>query len=176
MNMRRLKRQRRGTVLPMLATSIVVLMGFVALAIDLGMLANARVQAQNAADVTALTTLRTLNGNPDTCQNGLANQNGAYTRAMPDRRVHGRGANTLGPAGRHAIQIGSYSYSTSPGLPNFPAAPGKGSPVHSLPGGQPEAVQATVTPSSSQKTFFAGVFGVSAPGHHGNRPGGVSPA
>ena len=90
MNVRRFKQERRGTVIPMLACSIVVLMGMVALAIDLGYLAIARVQAQNTADVAALTALRTLNGNPDTGpsttwpnQSGAYNSNNAPTPASP---------------------------------------------------------------------------------------------
>jgi Flp pilus assembly protein TadG len=57
---------RRGTVLALLALAIVVLIGFLALAIDLGMIAIARAQAQNAADVAALTAARSLNGDPST--------------------------------------------------------------------------------------------------------------
>lgn len=170
MNARRLKRQRRGTVLPMLATSIVVLMGFVALAIDLGMLANARVQAQNVADVTALTTLRTLNGNPDSSPSvDWPSQNGAYNSGnAPTAGFTAASANSIlgAPPASTQLLIGSYSYSTSAQAfqTSFPAAPaGSGntsaiiSPATSL-----SAVQATVTSSSSQKTFFAGVFGVSA--------------
>ena len=60
---------RRGTVLAFLALVLVVLVGFLALAIDIGMLAIARAQAQNAADVAALTAARTLNGDPTTSYN-----------------------------------------------------------------------------------------------------------
>ena len=59
------QRRRRGTVVPLLALTIVALVGFLALAIDLGMLAIAKTQAQNAADLAALTAARTLNGNCD---------------------------------------------------------------------------------------------------------------
>jgi Flp pilus assembly protein TadG len=55
---------RRGNILPLMAFSMVGLIGFVALAIDVGMLALAKNQAQNAADVAAITGLRTLNGDP----------------------------------------------------------------------------------------------------------------
>ena len=46
---------RRGTVVPLLALTIVALVGFLALAIDLGMLAVAKAQVQQAADLAALT-------------------------------------------------------------------------------------------------------------------------
>ena len=54
---------RQGSIVPLLAITIVALVGFLALAIDLGMLAMAKTQAQNAADLAALTAARTLNGN-----------------------------------------------------------------------------------------------------------------
>ncbi len=44
----------RGTIMPLLAMSIVVMVGFLALAIDLGMLAVAKTQTQQAADLAVL--------------------------------------------------------------------------------------------------------------------------
>lgn len=46
---------RQGTVLSLLALTMVALLGFLALAIDIGMLAIAKTQAQNAADLASLT-------------------------------------------------------------------------------------------------------------------------
>ena len=66
MMMRRAFQQIRhaaGNHLSLLALSMVALLGFLALAIDIGMLAIAKTQAQNAADLAALTAARTLNGN-----------------------------------------------------------------------------------------------------------------
>jgi Flp pilus assembly protein TadG len=51
---------RAGTIVPMLAVCCVALFGFVALAIDLGMLMVARGQCQNAADAAALAGARML--------------------------------------------------------------------------------------------------------------------
>src|SRR5579872_4445433 len=65
-------RVRRGTVVPLLAFTIVVLVAFLALAIDLGMLAVAKAQAQQAADLAALTAARTLNGNSTGTYNSAA--------------------------------------------------------------------------------------------------------
>ena len=48
-------RHRRGIILPLVALAIVALVGFLALAIDLGMLAIAKTQVQQAADLAALT-------------------------------------------------------------------------------------------------------------------------
>ena len=54
---------RRASILPLVAISLVALIGLVALGIDLGMLAVARTQCQNAADLAALAGTRLLNGN-----------------------------------------------------------------------------------------------------------------
>ena len=54
--------RREGAVLPLVTICLVGLLGFVALAIDVGMIAVARTQAQSAADVAALAGARTLNG------------------------------------------------------------------------------------------------------------------
>jgi Flp pilus assembly protein TadG len=53
---------RRGTILAYLAITLVVLIAFCALAIDLGMLMIARTQVQNAADAAAFAGARTLSG------------------------------------------------------------------------------------------------------------------
>ena len=47
------RRRRRGTVVPFLALLLVALTGFLALAIDLGMLVTAKTQTQHAADLAA---------------------------------------------------------------------------------------------------------------------------
>lgn len=52
---------RGGSILPLLGICLIGLFGFVALAVDLGMLAVSRTQSQNAADVAALVGTRTLN-------------------------------------------------------------------------------------------------------------------
>ena len=51
---------RRGSIMPLLAVSLVALFGCVALAIDVGRLALARTQCQNAADLAAIAGVRTL--------------------------------------------------------------------------------------------------------------------
>ena len=69
---------RRGMILPTLALVIVVMVGFLALAIDLGMLAIAKTQVQQAADLAALTAMRTMNGN----SSNNYNQTAATTNAQ----------------------------------------------------------------------------------------------
>jgi Flp pilus assembly protein TadG len=54
--------RRPGAVLPLVTICLVALFGFVALAIDVGVMAVARTQAQSAADVAALAGARTLDG------------------------------------------------------------------------------------------------------------------
>ncbi len=56
------KRKRRGATLPLVAVTIVGMCGFVALAVDVGRVAVARVQVQSAADVAATAAARALNG------------------------------------------------------------------------------------------------------------------
>ena len=62
---------RRGTVLPMLAVCLIGLCGFTALAVDLGILAVARTESQNGADIAALIGCRTLNNKPTAVNNDL---------------------------------------------------------------------------------------------------------
>src|ERR1700733_9444928 len=52
----------RGAILPLTAISIIGLCGFLALSIDLGMLAVARAQVQDAADAAAIAGARSLIG------------------------------------------------------------------------------------------------------------------
>ena len=56
--------RRDGTVLPLVTICLVGLMAFLALGIDVGMMAVARTQAQAAADIASLAGARTLNGQP----------------------------------------------------------------------------------------------------------------
>ena len=56
------KIRRRGAILPLFALMLVGLVGFLALAIDIGIVAVAETQCQNAADNAALAGTRALNG------------------------------------------------------------------------------------------------------------------
>jgi Flp pilus assembly protein TadG len=55
-------KRSRGAILPLTVVALVGLCGFVALSVDLGMLAVARAQAQDAADSAAVAGVRSLNG------------------------------------------------------------------------------------------------------------------
>src|ERR1700730_10570665 len=54
--------RRRGSVLPLVTILLVGLVGFVALAVALGMVAVCQTQCQNAADSAAIAGARALNG------------------------------------------------------------------------------------------------------------------
>jgi Flp pilus assembly protein TadG len=57
---------RRGTILPLFALVLVSVVGFVAMAVDVGVLAIGLTQCQNAADNAAMAGTRALNGNTGT--------------------------------------------------------------------------------------------------------------
>lgn len=137
--------RRRGTILALLVVLLVALIGFLGLAIDLGMLAVARAQAQNAADLAALTAARTLNGDPSTTYNqGSATTNGQ--NVLTYNSILGQQIQTT----QLALTYGSYDYnqSTQTFNANFPATTG-----------QPyTAVAATVT-ANTLPAAFSKIFG-----------------
>src|SRR3954463_4513168 len=61
-NRARSRKARRGATLPLVALAIVGMCSFVALGVDVGRVAVARLQCQNAADVAAMAGARALNG------------------------------------------------------------------------------------------------------------------
>jgi hypothetical protein len=139
-------RQRPGTVLPLLAVCLVALLGFVALAVDIGMLILAKTQAQGAADLASLSAARALDA---TVVN--FNQSGATSTAQAAMSYN----TILGQqiqSSQLSLTFGSYDYdqTTQTFNTNFPAT--QGVPL--------SAVSATVT-SPQSKTAFAGVFGYS---------------
>ncbi|HET6883680.1 MAG TPA: Tad domain-containing protein, partial [Pirellulales bacterium] len=77
--LRRTKRNRRdGNILVLTVVFLIPLVAFLALAIDIGLLAMARTQCQDASDLAALAGVRTLNG---TTANGANNNYSAVTPA-----------------------------------------------------------------------------------------------
>lgn len=55
-------KRSRGVIVPLTVVALVGLCGFIALSVDLGMLAVARAQCQDAADAAAVAGARSLNG------------------------------------------------------------------------------------------------------------------
>ncbi|MBA4066176.1 MAG: hypothetical protein C0501_21170 [Isosphaera sp.] len=149
---------RPGTVLPILALCLIGLFGFVALAVDLGMLAVSRTECQNGADVAALVGCRTLNNKP-----GVANSNLAM--AVPAASTAAQ-ANThlSGPfteAQVQKIEVGQYLY--DPDTEQFRVA--TWTDVTSNTAATPETGSWTamrVTLAVTQPTYFMKVFGVTA--------------
>jgi Flp pilus assembly protein TadG len=136
---------RRGTIVALLALTLVGLLGFLALAIDLGTIAIAKTQAQNAADVAALTAARTLNGDPTTTYN----QSAATTNAQSILTYNYILGQTI-PSAQLQLTYGSYDYDqvTQTFSANYPGT--NGVPV--------TAVTATVT-SNNLPAAFSKVFG-----------------
>lgn len=97
--------RRRGAVLPLVVISLVAMFGFVALAIDLGVIAVSRAQCQNAADAAATAGARTLNGD-------TANNNN-YANVAPNAEQAAMTNYVLGQAvdkTQITVEIGSYTY------------------------------------------------------------------
>ena len=105
---------RRGTVLPLLAITLVALLGFVALSIDIGLMAMARTQCQNAADCAALTGARTLSGNQSANDN-FANCEPNARAAVSANNVQGMAINGSDTT-NVVVNIGAYAYDPTAGL------------------------------------------------------------
>ena len=152
--------RRRGTLLPLVALGLIGLFGFVALAIDVGMIAVARTQCQNAADAAAMAGARTLTGDSSNANNAA----NAVLNAVATASANG----VLGqpvPAAQVTVQVGPFAY--DPGAQSFPAAPYPGLVTvapGSSPGNNPtdnwSLIQANV--AYQGQYAFAQVFGLSA--------------
>ena len=132
-------------VLPLLALTIVTMVGFLALAIDVGMLGIAKTQTQQAADLAALTAARTLNGNASTTYNQAAATTNAQN-LLTYNLILGQSIKSS----QLALTYGSYDYNQTSQTfsANFPATTGNAT----------TAVSATVT-SSNLTGGFSKVFG-----------------
>jgi Flp pilus assembly protein TadG len=136
---------RGGSVLPLMAVSLVAVFGFVALAIDLGMVALARTQYQNAADAAAMAGARTLDGTAS--GNVSAATANATSAAIANTILSG----TI-PAGQVAVQHGAYHYNNS-----------NQSFVPQLPAVAPDNYNLTqVTIAGSASTAFARVLNLTS--------------
>lgn len=109
--------RRRGTAVVFLALTIVALIGFLALAIDLSLLMIAKTQVQQAADLAALTAARTLNGDPTTSYN---NSN-ATTNAQNILTYNTVLSQKIQPTQQLTLTYGSYDYNDNANPPAFSA-------------------------------------------------------
>src|SRR5580700_8183813 len=94
---------RHGVIVPYVALSLVALLGFLALAIDLGMVMVAKTQAQNAADAAAFAGARSLTGgvNANVTQANANGQTAAAANTILGRSV---------PAANVTLTFGAYHY------------------------------------------------------------------
>lgn len=102
--------QRAATVLPMLGVCLIGLFAFVALAIDLGVLAVSRTQSQNAADVAALVGTRTLNNKDGVSYNNLP---AAIAMAKATATGNPHLSANFSSAQITKIEVGQYLYDTA---------------------------------------------------------------
>jgi Flp pilus assembly protein TadG len=137
--------RRRGTIVPALAVTMVGLIAFLALAVDVGMMATMKTQLQHTADLAALTAARTVNGNASGNYNQTAATSNAQT-VLNANYILG----TKIPASQLTLTYGSYDYNqtTQTFNANFPATTGVPT----------TAVAATVT-SNNATPGFSKIFG-----------------
>jgi Flp pilus assembly protein TadG len=145
MKIRRSSRPQRlrGAILPLTAVSIIGLCGFLALSIDLGMLAVARAQVQDAADAAAICGARSLIGSEG---NYVANSTANAIAQATRNTILGTNIN---PA-EVSVQQGNwhYNYQTQKFSPEFP------------PGVNENYNLTQVTITHTYNTTFAKVIGV----------------
>jgi len=139
--------RRKGMIVPMLAICMVVLLMFVALAVDIGLIAVARTQSQNAADTAAMAGARALNGDPAANYNQV-NARSIALKSATSSIVHSK--KVTGP--QVEINVGSYTYNYSSGtfVKSIPVASSD----------TPNLVTSKV--SASGPTLFGKVMGNSA--------------
>lgn len=133
-------------VLVLFLITLITLFTFLALAIDLGMIAIARTQCQAAADAAAMAGTRTLNG--------ISSTNNNYANVTPQATSAAEGNSILGNAVQSSqvtINIGRYQYNTS--TQQFEGdIPGTSGTNYTL-------VQAQVTANLAGQLGFSKVFG-----------------
>lgn len=146
--LRRSARQRRGMILVLFLMAFIALFTFLALAIDLGMVAMARTQCQDAADAAAMAGARTLNGNTTNgANNNYANVQPTCIAAASANSVLGKSVQSS----QVSVNIGRYTYVTS--AQQFQGQfPGPSGTNWTL-------VQAEVTANLSGQLAFSRVFG-----------------
>src|SRR5579871_4198542 len=139
---------RRGTIIPLLVISLIALLGLIALAIDIGLMAVARCQCQDAADAAAMGGARLLNG-LDADNNRPAALAFAAAVAADNKLL-----STPIATSQVVAQAGVYRYNS--GLQRFSAdmSGSKGATEAWT------AMQATIT--ATQPTYFGRVFGINS--------------
>lgn len=99
---------RRGAVLALVFLCILPVLAFTALSVDLGLLAIARTQVQNAADTAAMAGARTLNGDSSN-NNNVGSVTGMSTAAATNNSV----LTTPITGSNLTLNTGRYSYNAT---------------------------------------------------------------
>ncbi|MBY0458315.1 MAG: hypothetical protein K2V38_13320, partial [Gemmataceae bacterium] len=148
--------RRPGSILPMLGVCLIGLFGFVALAVDLGMLTVSRNQSQNAADVAALVGTRTLNNKDGV---SFSNLPAAVSAVKTAATANPHLSANITAAQVTRIEAGQYAY--DPGSQTFRVATwtdvtngGSQNPAN----GSWTALRVTI--GVTQPTYFMRLFGV----------------
>lgn len=143
-------RPRAGAALVLLIVCLVPLLAFVALAVDIGLLAVARTQCQNAADAAAMAGTRALNGDA-TNNNNYAGATPAAVTALTNNQVLGQTIDS----NQVTLNIGRYVYNTA--AQRFEGQfPGPTSENWSL-------VRARVTADVKSRMGFSNIFSFAIP-------------
>lgn len=134
--------RRQGSVIPFLALTLVALVAFLALAIDLALLMIAKTQAQQAADLASLTAARSLNGDSTSSYN-----NSTATSNAQNILSYNSILGTKIQSSQLQLTYGSYDYDETASPPAFKAnyPPQTGKPW--------TAVAATVSATNLQGAF-----------------------
>ncbi|CAN5561968.1 hypothetical protein BH11PLA2_BH11PLA2_04650 [soil metagenome] len=155
--------KRHGTILPLLAVTCFALFGFIALAVDLGMLMVARTECQDAADAAALAGARILDNNysAGVTATNYDNQRpnaitGATNSVKANYLMNAKFA--FSDTSVDKVEVGIYDYDTTATVfkPTFPAV--GADPTTKINNRPWTAVKVTV--KGDQPTYFARVFGV----------------
>jgi Flp pilus assembly protein TadG len=141
--------KRRGTIVPLLAVTMIGLLALVAMAVDIGLIALARNHCQNAADTAAMSAVRVLNGNDETNNN--------YAQAAPTATTVAVSNKVLGEPITESMvttDVGYYQYNSS--LQRFdPFFTGSKPATESW-----SAVRVSI--NTSQPMYFARVLGINS--------------
>ena len=151
MRLRPRQQRRRGSILPLVVGSLVAMCGFVALAVDIGLIALAKTQAQNAADAGAMAGARALDGTPGQNLGSVGAKNTAKDLCLTTTQANKVLGDVLAqnsPQSKITMDFGAWHYDTTAQLftPQFP-------PV------SPDNYNlCQVTVSYNVNTTFAGAF------------------
>jgi Flp pilus assembly protein TadG len=163
-------KRRRGAMAVFTAIMLIVLLGCVAFAVDLGYILAARAEMQNAADSAALAGAAQFLS--PTLLDGTISQSTAINTVMGTARAQAQAYSLLNPCFKHALALGDNSTNNSSGdiVCGYMADPYDRSqtfaPTVAANGPAPNVVQVTVHQdtirNSSLSLFFARILGSSS--------------